>query len=249
MQNLLQNVLLLKAAVRAGSTADWQLKVVLLDATVGDAAAEIEKECPGCTAERAADLLAEAAAAALKQGLLRPHGVLEVVSVPAGAEVLAGARSLGATPTRRPYFTGPAEVTLKYPGYKPQQATVTIEEGQTASLKLELAREPVPAFVAPPKVVTRTEILPRPRWRLGVGVAASALGVALVGLGGSALSVNGSCVPDSFVGGQCQSIYMTTGIGSGLLVSGLLLVAGGVTLLALPGKRHQVVVSPAVSSQ
>ena len=75
------------------------------------------------------------------------------------------------------------------------------------------------------------------------------LGVALVGLGGSALSVNGSCVPDSFVGDQCQNIYMTTGIGTGLIVSGVLLVAGGVTLLALPGKRHQVVVSPASNSQ
>ncbi len=249
MQNLLHNVLLLKAAVRAGSTADWQLKVVLLDAMVGDAAAEIEKECPGCTAERAADLLAETAVAALKQGLLRPHGTLEVDSVPTGAEVTAGARSLGATPTRRAYFTGPAEVTLKYPGYKPKQATVTIQEGQTASLKLELERELVPALVAPPKVVTRTEILPRPRWRLGVGVAASALGVALVGLGGSALSVDGRCVPDSFVGGQCQSIYMTTGIGAGLIVGGVLLAAGGVTLLALPGKRHQVVVSSPSKSQ
>lgn len=249
MQNLLQNVLLLKAEVRAGSSADWQLKAVLLDAMVGDAAAEIEKECPGCSAERAADLLAEAAAAALKQGLLRPHGVLEVDSVPAGAEVSAGARAIGATPTRRAYFTGPVQVTLKYPGYKPKQATLNIQEGQTASLKLELEREPVPVFVAPPPVVTRTEILPRPRWRLGVGAAAQAVGVALAGLGGSALSVNGHCVPDSFVGDQCQSVYMTTGIGSGLIVTGVLLAAGGVTLLALPGKRHQVVVAPASNSQ
>lgn len=249
MQNLLQNVLVLKAALRAGSTTDWQLKVVLLDATVGDAAAELEKECSGCTAERAADLLAETAAAAIKQGLLRPHGVLEIDSVPAGAAVTAGPRSLGATPTRRPYFSGPVEVTLKYPGYKPKQATLNVQPGQTASLKLELEREPVPTFVTPPPVVTRTEILPRPRWRLGVGAAASALGVALVGFGGSALSVNGSCVPDSFVGGQCQNIYMTTGVGSGLIVGGVLLVAGGVTLLALPGKRHQVVVAPALNSQ
>lgn len=251
MQNLLQNVLLLKAAPRAGSTTDWQLKVVLLDVTVGDAAAELEKECAGCSAERAAELLAETAAAALKQGLLRPHGVLEVDSVPAGAAVTVGTRSLGETPTRRPYFTGPVEVTLKHPGYKPQQATLTVQEGQTASLKLELLREPVPVpvTIAPPPVVTRTEILPRPRWRLGVGVAASALGVALIGFGGSALSVDGRCVPDSVVGDQCRSIYTTTGVGSGLIVSGVLLTAGGVILLALPGKRHQVVVAPASHSQ
>jgi hypothetical protein len=244
MHNLLQSVLLLKAAPRGGSGADWQLKVVLLDATVGDAAVSEEKECRGCTAERAAELLATTAAAALQQGLARRHGVLEVESVPPGAEVTAGGRALGTTPTRRPYFTGPVEVTLKYPGYKTKRATADVQEGQTANVKLELDKEVLPALVAPPPVVSRTVVLPRPRWRLGVGAAAQALGVALGGLGGSALSVDGHCVPDSFVGTQCQRLYTTTGVGSGLIVSGVLLVAGGVTLLALPGKRQQVVVAP-----
>lgn len=239
-QNLVQSALLLKAALRPGRKSDWQLHSAVLDATVGDAAVELQKDCPSCTAEQAAERLAQLADEALQQGLKRPHSIVELESSPAGAEVKAGDKRLGVTPIRRSYFTGPLSLSFKRDGYQQKNADLTIEEGKTASLKLAL--EPRLDEVAPPTFVTRTELMPRPSWRLAVGGAAMGLGVVIAGLGGSALLVNGNCVPDSFVGDSCRNVYMTGGIGSGLIVGGILLAGGGVALVAVPGKRHTVLV-------
>lgn len=239
-QNLVQNALLLKATLRPGSKSDWQLHSSVLDATVGDAAVELQKECSSCSGERVEELLAQLANEALGPGLARPHSMVEIDSNPPGAEVSAGDKRLGVTPLRRSYFTGALELSFKRDGYHKKSAGLTVEEGKVASLKLDL--EPGSDVVAPPKLVMKTEILPRPRWRYVVGGAAMGLGVAMAGLGGSALSVDGHCVPDSFIGDNCQSLYMTSGVGSGLIVGGILLVGGGVVLLAVPGKRHTVLV-------
>lgn len=236
-QNLVQHALRLYAAQRPGSKSDWELTVALLDATVGDAAAELHKECSSCSADRVAELLGQLADEALQQGLTRPHGMLELDSSPAGAEVSSDGHRLGVTPIRRTYFTGALPLTFTRDGYHKKNASVTVEEGKTASLQLTL--EPG-SDRAPPRFVTRTEILPRPRWRLALGGAAIGVGVVLAGFGGSALAVDGRCVPGSYVGDNCPNVYTTAGVGSGLIVGGVLLVAGGVTLVAIPGKRHEV---------
>ena len=240
-QNLVQYVLTVKAVVRKGTPADWQLQTALLDASVGEVAAELQKECSGCTADRVVELLGKSLAEVLKYGIGRPSGSLQIESTPDAAEVFVGKRSLGVTPLRRPYWVGPLTMTLRHPGYREYSAELAVKPSQTASLKLTLEPAAAADIVVPRRTVTRTEVLPRPRWRLAVGGAALGVGAGLVGLGISALSVSGQCVPDSFIGSQCQKLYTTDGIGIGLGIGGALFLAGGVVLLALPGRRHQVV--------
>jgi len=239
-QNLVPNALNVKVAMRAGSTADWELQVGLLDASVKELAATQSQECLACSPEQVAALLAQMVAEVLKMGLGRPHGTLAIATTPPGAEVFAGPRSLGVTPLSRAQFVGPLDVTVRLPGYRSHPASVAIASGQTATVKLTLV--PGSDVVLPPPTVTKTVILPRPRWRLGVGGAALGVGIGIVALGISAFAVNNQCVPDSYKGPDCQNVYMTTGIGTGLGIGGALLIGGGVVLLALPGQRHQIVV-------
>jgi hypothetical protein len=253
-QNAVQYILAVNAAPRAAGSPDWQLGATVIDATVQDVAAEEQGECKACTPDKVADGIARSAEKALSQALARRRGAIELTSTPSGVEVRAGERSLGVTPLRRPQWVGTLELTLSHPGYRTQHATLEVKEGKPAALQVDLS--PLPVVSPPPEtqtqtqaqkkapapvqMITRTIVLPRPRWRLAVGGTALGLGVGLVGLGISALSVNGQCVPDSYVGTNCQNLYTTDGIGAGLLVGGALLIGGGVTLLALPGARRQI---------
>lgn len=252
-QNAVQHVLALRAAPRAAGSPDWQLGATVVDAMVQDVAAEERSECKGCTPDKVAEGLARSAEKALTQALARRRGAIELTSTPSGVEVRAGDRSLGVTPLRRPQWVGPLELTLSQPGYRTQHATLEVKEDKTSALQVDLAPLPVaPAPPPPPKamgLVTRTVVMPRPRWRLAAGGAALGVGAVLAGLGSSALSKNGQCVPDSYVGMDCQNLYTTDGIGAGLLVGGVLLLGGGVTLLALPGARRQIQVPVGTATQ
>lgn len=160
-QNLVQNALALRATRTPGRTSDWQLSGTVLDAKVGEVAVELRKECAACTADRAAERLAQLAAEALQQGLGRPYGMLELDSTPTGAEVTSGERSIGVTPVRRIYFAGALPLTFKHAGFRTRSISVTIGQGQTTSLKLDL--EPATELTPPSQLKTRTGVPPRPR--------------------------------------------------------------------------------------
>lgn len=238
-ENLLEYVLSLTAVVRPGTASDWQLGSVLLNATVGDVAAEQQKECLGCSEARAAELLAQLAAEVLKAGLGRPRGTLEIESTPLGAEVTAGERLAGVTPLRRSQWAGPLTLTIKRPGFRSQTLALNVNSGQTVSLKLTL----LPSAEPPPAVVPRTVSLPRPRWRLGVGTAALGAGAVMVGLGISGLLAGEHCLPLAPRGMECSSTYLRPGTGAAVSLSGALLVAGGIILVALPGPRQKLVLT------
>lgn len=113
------------------------------------------------------------------------------------------------------------------------------------------AREPTPAplLSAKPGYPTgpagRTERAPRPIWRLGTGAAIAAVGVNLLAVGLPALALEGQCTQPIMPPAEvCPELYATGSLGFGLTLSGVLLTAGGVALMAWPGPRRTVVVTP-----
>jgi hypothetical protein len=74
----------------------------------------------------------------------------------------------------------------------------------------------------------------RPVWRLAVGGSGLGIGAGLLGLGISALAVDGQCIGTPAPLTPCQLDFDTRGIGAGLTVSGVLFLGAGVVLLALP---------------
>lgn len=78
---------------------------------------------------------------------------------------------------------------------------------------------------------------PRPRWRLVLGALSTSAGIVLVGFGASALAVQGQCLADPMALKQtCDYSYSTNAIGGSLVGFGGALTAGGIVLMAVPGK-------------
>ena len=102
-------------------------------------------------------------------------------------------------------------------------------------------REKHLAQLEPQLIYVETTRKQRPIWRIGLGSGLLAVSAVLLGFGGAALDVNGSCV-DSATGGQlkCNNIVDTAGLGTGLVVGGILAAIGGVVTIAIPGHRNQV---------
>lgn len=110
--------------------------------------------------------------------------------------------------------------------------------------------EPPPAPLVTPPPAGRGTLFGRPTWRVALGLSSAGLGGVLVGLGVGALSVNERCVTPSMTfdtmcvselrpDGQRQAL-LVDGLSSGIpmVVSGGLLLAGGITLAAWPVRRE-----------
>lgn len=122
------------------------------------------------------------------------------------------------------------------------------------------AAQAAPAAPASPHAASPTEprqsdsrgatVWGRPAWRAGLGLGAAGVGAALVGLGIGALSAHGRCVtPAPFDADRCVSevaddgqrrFAVLDGVTPGvpLLVSGGLLLVGGLVLVTLPARAR-----------
>lgn len=110
--------------------------------------------------------------------------------------------------------------------------------------------EPPPTPLVTPAPASHGTPSGRPTWRVVLGLSAAGLGGVLVGLGAGALSANERCVTPSMTfdamcvselrpDGQRQAL-LVDGLSSGIpmVVSGGLLLAGGITLAAWPARRE-----------
>ena len=128
-------------------------------------------------------------------------------------------------------------------------AILAAEEGK----EKEAPKPPEPVEFEPPPAPLKPQwdgktVFGRPLWRVGVGFGAMAVGGVLIGLGGGALSVNGRCVDDSVsFTGKCatqtgadgtRTAAIVDGITPGvpMLVTGIVLFVGGITLIAVPSR-------------
>lgn len=229
--------------------SDWSLRLALVEATTGDYAAQLNEPCTRCTADQASTTLDALVGRLLRDGMVKPRGILEIQSTPPGADVLTTERKLGQTPYQRAAFVGSYSLVVKQAGYKLHTVTVVVEEGKKATLKIELVNEaeppkpPLPPPVAvvappppppppPPKPVepAATERAPRPVWRLALGASLIGAGVLLGGFGVSGLVQHGKPADD-----LKRTYFDTQDKGIALLTVGGLFAVGGAVLIALPG--------------
>lgn len=78
----------------------------------------------------------------------------------------------------------------------------------------------------------------RPRWRVGFGAGLNGLGAVLLGFGIPALVVDRACVHTPQIpGAQCRELYQTTSLGSGLVISGAVLMVAGTLTAAWPARK------------
>lgn len=244
---------LLTSAVEAtGDLAqgDWTMRLSLVEAVTGDYAVTLTETCKHCTADQASTALDTLVTKVLREGMVRPRGTLSVISSPPGADVLLTERKLGQTPYQRAAFVGSYAVVVKQSGYKLHTATVVVEEGKKATLKVDLvseqeaAKPPIPVVKVvvpppPPPPVVKVVVPPpppppvrvgRPRWRVALGASALGGGVLLGGLGVSGLLQHGKQAD-----ALGQTYFDTQTKGAALLAVGGVLAATGAVLIAIPG--------------
>lgn len=139
-QHSLRHVLLVSSAATGSG---FTLGVRLFDAQVRDFAAEAQADCDGCTTEQAGARVSGLVTDALRRGLHRATGILEITSVPEGGEVLLNGLSLGRTPLRHPAFAGEHLLTVNKTGFAPYTNEVVVDPGRGAAMDAVLreARE------------------------------------------------------------------------------------------------------------
>lgn len=158
-QHSLRHVLLVSGAVTGSGYA---LGVRLFDAQVRDFAAEAQADCEGCTAEQAGSRAGGLVTDALRRGLHRATGILEITSIPEGGEVLLNGLSLGRTPLRHPAFAGEHLLTVSKSGFAPYTNEVVVDPGRGAAMDAVLreareARDSVPEEPVLPPEPAETE--------------------------------------------------------------------------------------------
>ncbi len=233
--------------------ASWQFDIEVFDPSVGDVAARGASSCNDCAPDQALGGASGQLSMALGQSASRARGSVQISSSPAGADVFLAGEKVGSTPYKASRYVGELPVELRLLGQPPYTATLKVEAGQVAQLDAVLSKpddspEPEPKLPPPPPkpIVYRTEVMPRPTWRLALGGSLVGLGLLGIGFGGSALVVDGSPAtgapcPDGTT--TCRLVFDTARIGGGLVTFGVLSVAGGMVMMALPGSKRQVQVS------
>lgn len=216
------------------SAAGKEIFLSLWDAQVGELAGQETARCAPCSDEAQLATVAERLAAALKRGRSRPRGALTVSSIPSAAQVKLGGRLLGQTPWKGSVFAGQQQIEVTFPGYEPQTLITTVAPGQQASLSALLS----PLLLAEPGPrgsVVVSPALRRPIWRVVTGAAAMGVGMLMIGIGGSGLAADGTCVPPLQPPAQvCRETIHSATAGGALLGVGLSLTIGGAVLVGLP---------------
>lgn len=220
-----------------------QLRVGLLDLEVGEEAGADEHTCNNCTPEQLTAALVDLVSRVYENSHGRARATLQVQSSPEGAELLIDGRAAGRTPYKHVLFSGKHQLTVRRDSYQTEVRDVTLREGEQRQVDVQLSQiEPPPPVLVRQTVLRRT---PRPLFRIILGAGLMAGGLVMSGFGVGAAAVNGTCTGSSInSGGECRDLYATGGLAGGLIPTGLLLIAGGAVLVALPGPLRPVEVRP-----
>ena len=217
------------------STISWGLTASLFNIEVGSSGATAKADCSKCSATLAAQNLGELVKKIVLEDAARPRGTLEILSEPPNASVFIDGHEIGVTPYKRVAFAGKHDVTVRKTGHRSKQETVNVIEAQKTSVTLRLT------VGQDDRVILVYERQPRPRWRVGLGIAALVVGAVTLGFGGRALYLDGRCT-EAPTGTQtkCDTVFNTSGLGVGLVAGGAAVSILGMVAIAIPGRAVQV---------
>lgn len=217
----------------------WQVTLRLVHIDIAEPAAESDLAVAADKLDGAVSSLRQSYSKLLGKGLTRPRGTLRIDVNPASAAVQLDLRPSQAVSASQAVslWAGRYPLSASASGFKPQQVSADIQEGQTTELRIQL--EPLAgAGALPDSTAQPTARLPRPTWRLALGGAMLAAGLGLISVGAAGLAVDGSCVEEPVAPARaCPTIRSTAAVGGFSLGSGIVLVGSGVLLFALPGPR------------
>ena len=217
------------------SNISWSMTANLFNVEVGSLGATAKGECSKCSATLAAQNLGELVKKIVLEDAARPRGTVEILSEPANASVIIDGRDVGVTPYKHGAFAGRHEVTVRKVGHKSKQEAVNVIEGQKTSATLRLSIGQDDRFM----IVTERQ--PRPKWRVGLGVAALAGGVVMLGFGGRALDLDGRCTETPGAPQlKCTDVFNTQNLGVGLVAGGAAISILGMVAISLPGRAVEV---------
>ena len=140
-----------------------------------------------------------------------------------------------------------AQVPQVQPAPSSQLQLLLVQTGATSPSELE---PPPSEFEPPPAALGSSVLVPLPRptesryrwplWRTLTGSVLLVGGGILLGFGGSALSVDGVCVPTPPPGVlACRRYYDTKDKGTALVTSGVLTAIGGVLFATIPSRKSR----------
>ncbi len=219
-------------------SADTFLQVDVVDPKVGDVAASGESRCTGCSSKDVVTELLKLAMPLLRQAQSRARGVIEIDSVPSGADVTIGSIFLGKTPLVHTLFAGPVELRVSLSGFEEQTLKAEIQAQQPTKLSPQLAPRAVlsPITKTPAtQHVVRTESERTLSLRRIIGGGVSALGAVMLGFGISGLYMSTQCTTEAPAPSAiCPEGYHTTVPGAALTAVGGVVLLTGVGLVAIP---------------
>lgn len=218
--------LLIAQVERAGAKASLAIKAQLLVAGNGVPAIG-EAYCDACSDSQLKETATQLTEQLLKDTALRTQTretVLEIRTVPSGAAVTVDGKQVGVSDLRHRVSPGPHTVLVQRTGYEPETRTVTLADGQTSKLAVEL--RPI-STSRPSRIV--------PGVVIGAGLAAVA--------GGSIVSFTAEDSPE---GQKHEYVYSAPGIG--VAIGGAVVAGAGVYLWLRASRRSSKRAVPAVST-
>ncbi len=227
----------------ATNSGGHKVALRLVDGATGDLAGQIEHEiAPGHLLVQ----LQQDITQLILDSAARTRGVLQVRTDPPGAQLRMHDRVLGVTPYQRASFTGRFEIAIHKPGYDSIRQQIEVAEGRTTEVIVGMAPdlpEPPPMALRPlVRVATERIRLPRPTWRLILGGAALSAGALVLGTGADALLLSNTCLDPGFSapGALCGSRLQPATFSALAITGGLLLIGGGIALIAAPGQAQLI---------
>jgi hypothetical protein len=218
--------LLIAQVDRTSTKTSLAIKAQLLVAGNGVPAIG-EAYCDACSDSQLRETAVQITEQLLKDTALRTQTretVLEIRTVPAGAAVTVDGKQVGVSDLRHRASPGPHTVLVERTGYVPETRSVTLVEGETSKLALELR---------PTSTGRNPRIVP------GIVIGA---GLAAV-IGGSIVSFTAEDSPE---GQKHKYVYSAPGIG--VAMGGAIVAGAGVYLWVRASRRPNKRAVPAVST-
>jgi hypothetical protein len=233
-----------EAIPRERERARYEVRLRLYDAGVAEFTSVEEEPCPRCTEPELQALVKSVTRRLFERERHPETAPLEVVSVPARAEVRVDGRLIGLTDLAQPLAAGGHQLAVEKEGLPPARAELSLAPGRAwrvavrwpeaggapeVTQGLPTENRAIAEAAVPPVAVEKPRRLQRP-----VGAAVGVVGVAAAIAGIALLAINGqgTCA-GAAMGEVCPMRWATGAPGGVALGAGLLALGVGITMLII----------------